>query len=62
MSHVEGIDRDQMTLFPEALDDYVSQENQCLPPADLPEATRVSTIPLWTVHLSSLNSHLVPRP
>jgi len=27
MSHVEGIDRDQMTLFPEALDDYVSQEN-----------------------------------
>jgi hypothetical protein len=27
MSHVEGIDRDQMTLFPEALDDYVSEEN-----------------------------------
>jgi transposase len=27
MSHVEGMDRDQMTLFPEALDDYVSQEN-----------------------------------
>lgn len=27
MSHIEGSDRDQMTLFPEALDDYVSQEN-----------------------------------
>jgi transposase len=27
MSHVEGMDRDQMTLFPEALDDYVSEEN-----------------------------------
>ncbi len=27
MSHVEGIDREQITLFPEALDDYVSLEN-----------------------------------
>jgi hypothetical protein len=27
MSHIEGSDREQMTLFPEALDDYVSQEN-----------------------------------
>ena len=27
MSHIEGGDREQMTLFPEALDDYVSQEN-----------------------------------
>ena len=27
MGHVEGMDRDQVTLFPEALDDYVSQEN-----------------------------------
>jgi transposase/ElaB/YqjD/DUF883 family membrane-anchored ribosome-binding protein len=27
MGHIEGDDRDQMTLFPEALDDYVSQEN-----------------------------------
>jgi transposase len=27
MGHIEGSDRDQMTLFPEALDDYVSQEN-----------------------------------
>ena len=27
MKHIEGISRDQMTLFPEALDDYISQEN-----------------------------------
>ena len=27
MGHIEGSDREQMTLFPEALDDYVSQEN-----------------------------------
>ena len=27
MGHIEGTDRDQMTLFPEALDAYVSQEN-----------------------------------
>ena len=27
MGHLEGLERDQMTLFPEALDDYVSQEN-----------------------------------
>jgi len=27
MGHIEGGDREQMTLFPEALDDYVSQEN-----------------------------------
>jgi len=27
MGHVEGSDREQMTLFPEALDDYVSPEN-----------------------------------
>lgn len=27
MGHIEGDDRDQLTLFPEALDDYVSQEN-----------------------------------
>ena len=27
MGHLEGLERDQMTLFPEALDHYVSQEN-----------------------------------
>ena len=27
MRHIEGSDRDQMALFPEALDDHVSQEN-----------------------------------
>jgi transposase len=27
MKHIEGFNRDQMDLFPEALDDYISQEN-----------------------------------
>jgi len=27
MDHIKGIDRDQLTLFPESLDKYVSQEN-----------------------------------
>lgn len=27
MKHIEGLNRDQMTLFPEALDEYISQEN-----------------------------------
>lgn len=27
MDHLQGNDRDQLTLFPEALDDYISQEN-----------------------------------
>jgi transposase len=27
MDHIQGTDRDQFTLFPEALDDYISQEN-----------------------------------
>ena len=27
MDHIKGTDRDQLTLFPEALDDYISQEN-----------------------------------
>lgn len=27
MKHIEGHDRDQLTLFPDALDDYVSLEN-----------------------------------
>jgi transposase len=27
MDHIQGTDRDQLTLFPEALDDYISQEN-----------------------------------
>ena len=27
MKHIEGLSRDQMILFPEALDDYISQEN-----------------------------------
>ena len=27
MKHIEGLNRDQMTLFPAALDDYISQEN-----------------------------------
>jgi len=27
MGHIQGTDRDQMTLFPEALDDYIAQEN-----------------------------------
>lgn len=27
MKHIEGLNRDQMTLFPDALDEYISQEN-----------------------------------
>jgi len=27
MQHIDGIDRDQITMFPEALDDYISEDN-----------------------------------
>jgi len=27
MRHIEGIDRDQITMFPDALDDYISEDN-----------------------------------
>ncbi len=27
MKHIEGLIRDQIILFPEALDDYISQDN-----------------------------------
>lgn len=27
MHHIDGIDRDQITMFPEALDDYISEDN-----------------------------------
>lgn len=27
MDHIQGTDRDQLTLFPDALDDYIAQEN-----------------------------------
>ena len=27
MHHINGIDRDQITMFPEALDDYISEDN-----------------------------------
>jgi len=27
MDHIQGTDRDQLTLFPEALDDYIAQDN-----------------------------------
>jgi transposase len=27
MKHIEGLNRDQMTLFPDALDDYIAQDN-----------------------------------
>jgi transposase len=27
MHHIHGLDRNQLTLFPEALDDYISPEN-----------------------------------
>ncbi|HLC04965.1 MAG TPA: hypothetical protein VJK02_18180 [Anaerolineales bacterium] len=27
MDHIQGIDRDQPALFPEALDDYIAQDN-----------------------------------
>jgi hypothetical protein len=27
MKHIEGLNRDQITLFPDALDDYITQEN-----------------------------------
>ena len=27
MDHIRGLSRNQLTLFPEALDDYISQEN-----------------------------------
>ena len=27
MHYVEGLNRNQLTLFPEALDDYISQDN-----------------------------------
>jgi len=27
MRHIDGIKRDQITMFPEALDDYISEDN-----------------------------------
>jgi len=27
MHYVEGLNRNQLTMFPEALDDYISQDN-----------------------------------
>ena len=27
MHHIDGIDRDQITMFPEALDDHISEDN-----------------------------------
>jgi transposase len=27
MKHIEGLNRDQITLFPDALDDYIAQDN-----------------------------------
>ncbi len=27
MHHIDGIDRDQITMFPEALDDYIQEDN-----------------------------------
>jgi transposase len=27
MDHIQGTDRDQLMLFPEALDEYISEEN-----------------------------------
>ncbi len=27
MHHIDGIDRDQITMFPEALDDYIHEDN-----------------------------------
>ena len=27
MHHIDGIDRDQITMFPEALDDYIHENN-----------------------------------
>jgi len=27
MQHIDGLDRDQITMFPEALDDYISEDN-----------------------------------
>ncbi len=27
MHHIDGINRDQLTMFPEALDEYISQDN-----------------------------------
>jgi len=27
MDHIQGTDRDQLTLFPEASDDYMAQDN-----------------------------------
>jgi len=27
MHHIDGLDRDQITMFPEALDDYISSDN-----------------------------------
>ncbi|MEW6717893.1 MAG: IS1182 family transposase, partial [Chloroflexota bacterium] len=27
MSHIEGVDRNQLVLFPEALDEYISADN-----------------------------------
>jgi transposase len=27
MHHIDGINRDQLTMFPEALDEYINQDN-----------------------------------
>ncbi|MGD0808025.1 MAG: hypothetical protein ABSA10_11275 [Anaerolineales bacterium] len=27
MAHIQGTDRDQLTLFPESVDDYITEDN-----------------------------------
>ena len=43
MDHIQGLSRKQMTIFPQSLDDYISQEN----PYGL--STPMSVLSIWVV-------------
>jgi len=55
MHHIDGVDRDQITMFPEALDDYIHEDNPVRFPG-IPSG-HVSTLSLevWIFHRKASN-------
>jgi len=51
MRHIDGIKRDQITMFPEALDDYISEDNP----------VRFIDAFVESINLSSLGFQRVPH-
>jgi len=62
MHHIDGIDRDQITMFPEALDDYIHEDNPVRFPGIPSGHVSTPSLGAWISHRSAFSASFMQTP